>query len=46
MIVQCSDFVIANACPPLQNLIRCRFANELLTGKPKDLADVAIGFHT
>ena len=44
MIVQRGDFVIAGDCGPLENLIRCGFANELLAGEPKNLTHVGIGF--
>ena len=44
MIVQRGDFVIASGCGPLENLIRCGFANELLAGEPKNLTHVRIGF--
>ena len=44
VIVQRGDFVIASARAPLENLIRCGFANELLAGEPKNLAHVGIGF--
>src|SRR5882757_4420477 len=37
VIVQRGDFVIAGDCGPLENLIRCCFANELLAGEPKNL---------
>jgi hypothetical protein len=42
VIVQRCDFVIANGCSPLQDLIRCGFANELLTREPKDLTHVGV----
>ena len=44
MIVQRGDFVIAGGCGPLENLIRCGFANKLLAGEPKDFTHVGIGF--
>ena len=44
VIVQRGDFVIADACRPLENLIRCGFANELLAGEPKNFVHVGIGF--
>ncbi len=44
VIVQRSDFIIAGGCGPLENLIRCGFANELLAGEPKNLTHVGIGF--
>ena len=44
MIVQRGNFVIAGGCGPLENLIRCSFANELLAGEPENLTHVGIGF--
>ena len=44
VIVQCPDFVIAGGCGPLENLVRCGFANELLAGKPENFTHVGIGF--
>ena len=44
VIVQRGDFVIAGGCGPLENLIRCGFANELLAGEPKNLTYVGFGF--
>ena len=44
MIVQRGNFVIAGGCGPLENLIRCGFANELLAGEPKNFVHVGIGF--
>ena len=44
VIVQRGDFVIAGGCGPLENLIRCGFANELLAGEPKNFTHVGIGF--
>src|SRR6478609_8913600 len=35
VIVQRGDFVIAGGCGPFDHLIRCGFANELLSGKPE-----------
>jgi hypothetical protein len=44
VIVQRGDFVIAGGCGPLENLIRCGFANKLLAGEPKDFTHIGIGF--
>ena len=44
VIVQRGDFVIAGGCGPLENLIRCGFANELLAGEPENFTHVGIGF--
>lgn len=44
MIVQRGNFVIAGGCGPLENLIRCGFANELLAGEPENFTHVGIGF--
>jgi hypothetical protein len=35
VVVQHGDFVIASGCRPLDNLIRCGFANELFADKPR-----------
>ena len=43
VIVQRGDFVIAGGCGPLENLIRCSFANELLAGEPEDFTRIGIG---
>ena len=44
VIVQCGNFVIAGGCGPLENPIRCGFANELLAGEPENFTHVGIGF--
>jgi hypothetical protein len=44
VVVQRGKFVIASVCGPLENLIWCGFANELLPGEPENLAHVDIGF--
>jgi len=44
VIVQRGDFVIGGGCGPLENLIRCSFANELLAGEPEDFTHSGIGF--
>src|SRR2546423_3087912 len=43
-IVQRGDFVIASGRAPLENLIRCGFANELFAGEPENFTHVGIGF--
>jgi hypothetical protein len=40
VVVQHGDFVIASGCRPLDNLIRCGFANELFADKPENFTDV------
>jgi hypothetical protein len=44
VVVQSGKFVIAGGCGPLEDLIRCGFANELLAGEPKNFTHVGIGF--
>ena len=46
VIVQRGDFVVASGCGPLENLIWCGFANELLAGEPENFTHVGIGFRT
>src|ERR1700751_2328752 len=44
VVVQRGEFVIAGRRDPFENLIRCGFANELLTREPENLTHVGIGF--
>ena len=44
IVVQRGDLVIAGGCGPLENLIRCSFANELLAGEPENFTHIGIGF--
>jgi hypothetical protein len=44
VIVQRGNFVIAGGCGPLQNLIRCGFANELLAGEPENFTHIGVSF--
>src|SRR5580765_3634669 len=44
VIVERGDFVISGGCGPLENLIRCGFANELLACEPENLTHIGIGF--
>ena len=44
VVVQHGNFVIASGCGPLDNLIRCGFANELLAGKPENFTTSASAF--
>jgi hypothetical protein len=44
VIVQRGDFVIASGRGPLENLIRCSFANELVAGEPENFTHIGIGF--
>jgi hypothetical protein len=44
VIIQRDNFVIANGCSPLENLIRRSFANELLAGEPENFTYVSISF--
>jgi hypothetical protein len=44
VIVQRRDFVIAGGRGPLENLIRCGFANELPAGEPENFTHIGIGF--
>ena len=46
LIVQRGNFVIAGGCGPLEDLIPCGFADELLAGEPEDFSHVGIGFGT
>ena len=44
MIVQRSDFVIAGGCGPLENLIRCGFANKSFACEPENFTYIGVGF--
>jgi hypothetical protein len=44
VIVQRGDFEIAGGCGPLENLIRCSFANELVAVEPENFTHIGIGF--
>jgi hypothetical protein len=44
VVVQRGNFVVAGSCGPLESLIRRGFADELLSGEPKNLTHVGIGF--
>ena len=44
VVVQRGDLVIAGGCGPLENLILCSFANELLAGEPENFTHIGIGF--
>jgi hypothetical protein len=44
VIVQRGDFVIAGGCSPLENVIRCGSADELLAGEPENFTHVGVGF--
>jgi hypothetical protein len=44
VVVQRGDLVIAGGCGPLENLIRCGFANESFAGESENFTHIGIGF--